>query len=76
MIDKEMLFKIIGNSVGTYSNDVADILVRNGVITPAPSYTTDQLVDGVFLGLSKNPTFAQEYGSWLEQIVTTLTLKK
>lgn len=73
MIDEQTLSKIIGASIGTYPNEVADFLVSNKVIAPAPQYTTDQLVDGVFLGLNQNPTFAQEYGSWLEQIVTTLT---
>lgn len=74
MIDEKMLSKIIGVSVGTYPNDVADILVRNGVIAFASNYTTDQLVDGVFIGLNRNPTFTQEYGSWVEQIITTLNL--
>ena len=71
MIDETTLSKMIGSSVGTYPNDVAEMLLRNGVIAPAPEYTLDQLVDGVFVGLNQNPTFAQEYGSWLEQIVTT-----
>jgi hypothetical protein len=73
MIDEEMLSKIIGVSVGTYPKDIEEMLVRNNVLATAPQYTTDQLVDGVFLGLNQNPTFSQEYGSWLEQIVTTLT---
>jgi proteasome lid subunit RPN8/RPN11 len=73
MIDEQTLSKIIGASVGTYPNEVADFLVRNKVIAPAPNYTIDQLVDGVFIGLNQNPTFALEYGSWVEQIVTTLT---
>ena len=73
MIDEKMLSNIIGASVGTYPNEVADFLVRNNVIAPAPEYTLDQLVEGVFLGLNQNPSFAQEYASWLEQIVTTLT---
>ena len=73
IIDEKMLSKIIGSSVGTYPNDVSKILLNNKVIAPSPAYTTDQLVDGVFLGLNQNPKFAQEYGSWLEQIVTTLT---
>jgi len=73
MIDEQTLSKIIGASVGTYPNEVADFLVRNKVIAPAPNYTLDQLVEGVFIGLNQNPTFAQEYGSWVEQIVTTLT---
>jgi hypothetical protein len=72
MIDEKTLSKIIGSSVGTYPKDVTDILVRNRVLAPAPSYTTNQLVDGVLIGLNKNPFFAQEYGTWLEQIVTTL----
>ena len=74
VIDEKMLSSIIGSSVGTYPNDVAEILVRNRVIASAPAYTTDQLVDGVFLGLNQNPNFTQEYGSWLEQIITTLNL--
>ena len=74
MIDEKMLANLIGSSVGTYPNDVAKMLVNNKVIATAPQYTTDQLVDGVFIGLNQNPKFAQEYGSWLEQIVTTLTL--
>jgi hypothetical protein len=49
------------------------MLVRNNVLAPAPEYTLDQLVEGVFLGLNKNPNFAQEYASWMEQIITTLT---
>jgi hypothetical protein len=73
VIDEQMLSKIIGSSVGMYPNDVADMLVRNNVLAPAPEYTLNQLVDGVFLGLSQNPNFTQEYSSWLEQIVTTLT---
>ena len=73
VIDKQMLSKIIGSSVGMYPNDVADMLVRNNVLAPAPDYTLNQLVEGVFVGLNQNPTFVQEYGSWLEQIVTTLT---
>jgi hypothetical protein len=73
VIDEQMLSKIIGSSVGMYPNDVADMLVRNDVLAPAPDYTLNQLVEGVFVGLSQNPSFSQEYGSWLEQIVTTLT---
>jgi len=73
MIDEQMLSKIIGSSVGMYPNEVADMLVSNNVLAPAPNYTIDQLVDGVFIGLSQNPNFTQEYASWLEIIVTTLT---
>lgn len=73
VIDEQMLSKIIGSSVGMYPNDVANMLVRNNVLAPAPEYTLDQLVEGVFLGLNQNPSFAQEYASWIEQIVTTLT---
>ena len=73
VIDEQMLSNIIGSSVGMYPNEVADMLVRNNVLAPAPDYTLDQLVEGVFLGLNQNPSFAQEYASWLEQIVTTLT---
>jgi hypothetical protein len=73
VIDEQMLSKIIGSSVGMYPNDVADMLVRNNVLAPAPDYTLNQLVEGVFVGLNQNPTFTQEYSSWLEQIVTTLT---
>ena len=73
LIDEQMLSNIIGSSVGMYPNEVADMLVRNNVLAPAPDYTLDQLVEGVFLGLNQNPSFAQEYSSWLEQIVTTLT---
>jgi hypothetical protein len=49
------------------------MLVRNNVLAPTPEFTTDQLVNGVFVGLNENPTFAQEFASWMEQIVTTLT---
>jgi len=72
-IDEQLLSKIIGSSVAMYPNDVSDMLVRNGVYLPAPNYTLNQLVDGVFIGLNKNPSFTQEYSSWIEQIVTTLT---
>jgi hypothetical protein len=74
MLDEEKLSKIIGSSVGTYPNDVAEMLLRNNVLAPAPNYTLDQLVEGVFVGLNQNPSFAQEYVSWTEQIITTLTL--
>lgn len=73
MIDEEMLSKIIGSSVGMYPNEVADILVKNKVVAPAPEYTIDQLVQSVLVGLNQSPSFSQEYASWLEQIVTTLT---
>ena len=73
VIDEQMLSNIIGSSVGMYPNDVAEMLVRNNVLAPAPDYTLNQLVQGVFIGLNQNPTFTQEYTSWLEQIVTTLT---
>jgi hypothetical protein len=73
VIDEQMLSNIIGSSVGMYPNEVADMLVRNNVLAPAPDYTLDQLVEGVFVGLNQNPIFTQEYTSWLEQIVTTLT---
>jgi hypothetical protein len=73
VIDEQMLSRIIGSSVGMYPNDVADMLVRNKALAPAPNYTLNQLVDGVFVGLNQNPSFTQEYSSWLEQIVTTLT---
>ena len=52
-IDEQLLSKIIGSSVAMYPNDVADMLVRNGVYLPAPNYTLNQLVDGVFIGLNK-----------------------
>lgn len=74
MIDEAMLNKIIGSSVGTYPNEVSDILVRNNVLAPAPSYTIDQLVQGVYVGLNQNPIFAQDYASWVEQIITTLNI--
>jgi hypothetical protein len=74
MLNEEQLSKVIGSSVGTYPNDVTEMLLRNNVLAPAPNYTLDQLVQGVFVGLNQNPTFMQEYSSWLEQIVTTLTL--
>jgi hypothetical protein len=73
VIDEQMLSNIIGSSVGMYPNDVAKMLVDNDVLAPAPEYTLDQLVEGVFLGLNQNPSFTQEYTSWLEQVVTTLT---
>ena len=73
VIDEQMLSNIIGSSVGMYPNDVEKMLVMNNVLAPAPQYTLDQLVEGVFVGLNQNPTFTQEYASWLEQIVTTLT---
>jgi|LakMenE18May11ns_1017448.scaffolds.fasta_scaffold9947103_2 hypothetical protein len=73
VIDEQMLSNMIGSSVGMYPNDVAEMLVRNNVLAPAPDYTLNQLVQGVFIGLNQNPTFTQEYTSWLEQIVTTLT---
>ncbi len=74
MEDKEMLIKAIGASVGFYPNDIADMLVRNKVIAPAPNYTTNQLVDGVVSGLNKNADFTLEFGSWLDQVQTTLNL--
>lgn len=74
MIDEETLAKIIGNSVGTYPKDIENMLVSNNVLAPAPQYTIDQLVDGVLIGLNENPSFTKEYSSWLEQIITTLTL--
>ena len=52
-----MLIKAIGASVGLYPNDIADMLVRNKVIAPAPNYTTNQLVEGVVDGLNKNADF-------------------
>jgi hypothetical protein len=73
IIDEQMLSNIIGSSVGMYPNEVADMLVRNNVFAPAPDYTLNQLVDGVFVGLNQNENFTQEYTSWLEQVVTTLT---
>jgi hypothetical protein len=74
MIDEEMLSKVIGSSVGMYPNDVADMLVRNNVLAPTPEFTLNQLIDGVLVGLNKNPIFTQEYFSWLEQIHTTLII--
>jgi hypothetical protein len=74
MIDEETLAIIIGNSVGMYPKDIENMLVTNNVLAPAPQYTLDQLVKGVFIGLNNNPSFTQEYTSWLEQIITTLTL--
>ena len=74
IIDEQMLSNMIGSSVGMYPNDVAEMLVRNNVLAPAPEYPLNQLVQGVFLGLSNNSNFTQEYTSWLEQVVTTLTL--
>ncbi len=73
VIDEQMLSNMIGSSVGMYPNDVAKMLVNNNVLAPAPEYTLDQLVQGVFVGLNQNPSFTQEYTSWLEQVVTTLT---
>lgn len=73
VIDEQMLSNIIGSSVGMYPNEIAEMLVRNNVLAPAPDYTLDQLVEGVFLGLNQNPSFAQEYASYVEQIITTLT---
>jgi len=73
VIDAQMLSNMIGSSVGMYPNDVAEMLVRNKVLLPAPEYTLDQLVKGVLVGLNQNPDFFQEYTSWMEQIVTTLT---
>jgi hypothetical protein len=73
VLDEQMLSNIIGSSVGMYPNEVTDMLVRNKVLAPAPNYTLNQLVEGVFLGLNQNPNFTQEYSSWIEQIVTTLT---
>ena len=73
IIDEQMLSNMIGSSVGMYPNDVAEMLVRNNVLAPAPAYTLDQLVQGVFVGLNQNPDFLQEYTSWIEQIITTLT---
>jgi hypothetical protein len=74
MIDEETLAKIIGNSVGAYPKDIENMLVSNNVLAPAPQYSIDQLVEGVLIGLNQNPNFTKEYSSWLEQIITTLTL--
>lgn len=73
VIDEQMLSNIIGSSVGMYPNDVADMLIRNKVILPAPDYTLNQLVKGVFIGLNQSESFTKEYGSWIETIITTLT---
>jgi hypothetical protein len=73
IIDEQMLSNMIGSSVGKYPKEVEKMLVSNNVLMPAPQYTLDQLVEGVFVGLNKNPNFVKEYTSWLEQIVTTLT---
>lgn len=73
IIDEQMLSKIIGASVGMYPKNITDMLIRNNVLAPAPEYTLDQLVEGVFIGLNQSPNFAQEYASWTEQIITTLT---
>ena len=72
MINEEMLSKMIGSSVALYPKEVADMLVRNKVFTSAPSYSINQLVNGVLMGLNTSPIFAKEYGSWLEQVITTL----
>jgi len=74
MNDKEMLIKVIGSSVGTYPSDVAEMLLRNNVIAPAPDYSINQLVDGVLEGINENENFVIEYFNWLEQIITTLNL--
>ena len=73
IIDEQMLSNMIGSSVGMYPKDVEKMLVSNNVLTPAPNYTLNQLVEGVFVGLNQNPNFVKEYTSWLEQVVTTLT---
>jgi len=73
MIDEETIAKIIGNSVGMYPKDIENMLVSNKVLAPAPQYTIDQLVDGVLIGLNESPSFSEEYSSWLEQVISTLT---
>ena len=74
MINEQTLSEAIGASVGMYPKEIADMLVRNKVYAPSPSYTTNQLVKGVFIGLNQNPAFTNEYASWMEQIATTLNL--
>ena len=73
MIDEETIAKINGNSVGMYPKDIENMLVSNKVLAPAPQYTIDQLVDGVLIGLNESPSFSEEYSSWLEQVISTLT---
>jgi len=72
MIDENLLAKIIGSSVGTYPEEVLDMLIKNGIVLPSPDYTVDQLVTSVLQGLNKNEVFLNEYGMWLETIITTL----
>lgn len=74
VIDEQLLSKIIGSSVGKYPNDVANMLIKYNIFAPEKKYTIDEIVDGVFVGLNENPAFAQEYASWIEQIITTLTI--
>lgn len=74
MIDENLLAKIIGSSVGTYPEEVLDMLIKNGIVLPSPDYTVDQLVTSVLQGLNKNEVFLNEYGMWLETIITTLNL--
>ena len=72
VIDEKLIARIIGVSVGTYPNDVAEMLTRNNVLKTSPNFTIDQLVNGVFDGLKENQKFIKEYSSWLEQTITTL----
>lgn len=72
MVDEKLLAKIIGSSVGTYPEDVLDMLIKNGIVLPSPDYTIDQLVTSVLQGFNKNEAFLNEYGLWLESIITTL----
>lgn len=72
VIDEKLLAKIIGSSVGTYPNDVLDMLINNNILLPFDNYTTEELVDSVLLGLSKNEPFLIEYSYWLQSIIDTL----
>lgn len=72
VITEEILSNVIGSSVGMYPNEVENMLVKNKVLRPAPVYTLNQLVKGVFIGLNENPSFSKEYISWVQQIITTL----
>jgi len=75
MLTDEILSRIIGASVAMYPTEIRDMLVRNGVYAPAPFYTINQLIDGVFIGLGKNPQFSAEYGSYIDQVITTLNIE-
>jgi len=72
MTEQEILATIVGRTVALFPAQVADLLVKNGVVVNSDNLDTSALVDGVFAGLFGSESFKSDFTKLVESNVESI----